>query len=217
MEKALDPGGFRSAVEANLALMDLVNPVQMSERSKPGANEEQPCGSARGADVHPATAREERRALSAPRDEPAERPRPSASAAVPAVAVGGRRACGHRCRAGSDHRRARVPLVADDPRILADRCGIGGHRWPGTCSRRPSRETGAVIASSQPAAVAATSGTIVDGLLPAAEYRIDSPIVLQIVEGTRTLGMSGGPIFLPAGSHDLTFVNNSLGVRTTQT
>ena len=65
--------------------------------------------------------------------------------------------------------------------------------------------------------MAATSGTIVDGAPARGGVRIDSPIVLQIVEGTRTLGMSGGPIFLTAGSHDLTFVNNSLGVRTTQT
>ena len=173
MEEALDPGGFRSAVEANLALMDLVNPMQMSERSTPSATKSSAPEVREALTVHPVAEREERRALVAPRDEPAGRPGPSTSAAVPAVAVGGRRACRHRCRAGSDHRRAGVPLVADDrepTRILADHCGIGGHRGPGTDSHRLPAKPGAVIASSQPAAVAATPRPSWTVLLPAAAY-----------------------------------------------
>jgi len=74
MEEALDPAGFRSAVEANLALMDLVNPMQMSERSTPSATKSSAPEVREALTVHPVAEREERRALVAARDEPQDDP-----------------------------------------------------------------------------------------------------------------------------------------------
>jgi len=223
MEEALDPGGFRSAVEANLALSDLVNPMQMaersrSERSSPSATKSSVPEAAEALTVHPAAAREERRALIAPRDESREDQdlprRPlfrllqwvAGALALIGVVQGA-------IIAGLVFRSAPIAPLASP---ASSRGGAAAVDTTGPESTAPSlpAKPGAVIASSRPAAV---PETIVDGVPARGGVRIDSPIVLQVAEGTRTLGTSGGPIYLPAGSHDLTFVNTSLGVRTTQT
>jgi len=220
MEEALDPGGFHSAVEANLALMDLVNPLQVSHRSTTNAPANSTPEVRDALTVHPAAEREDRRALGAPRHEPAEDPdlprRPlfrllqwvAGALAVIGVVQGA-------IIAGLVFRPAPTTPPASSASSQAPGPSVDAAVLEQAAASLPAKP-GAVIASSQPGATAATSGTIVDGA-PGAGVRIDSPIVLQIVEGTRVLGTSTGPIFLAAGSHDLTFVNSSLGVRITQT
>jgi hypothetical protein len=48
--------------------------------------------------------------------------------------------------------------------------------------------------------------------------RIESPIVVQVVEGEKVLGSSAnGPVFTTPGVHELDLINNVLGFRTKQT
>ena len=49
-------------------------------------------------------------------------------------------------------------------------------------------------------------------------FQLTSPIDLYVLDGERLLGVSSdGPIFAPAGSHELDFVNTSIGFRTRRT
>jgi len=215
MEEALDPGGFRSAVEANLALTELVNPMRVSERATQSAATSSAAEMREPLTVHPPAERGERRALSAAGDGPREDPdlprRPLfqllqwvAGALALIGVVQGAIIAGLVFRTSPTN----SPASPASSQITAADGGLE----PATISLPP--KPGAVIASSQPAAA---TGTFVDGAPARGGVRIDSPIVLQVVEGTRTIGTSGGPIYLPAGSHDLAFVNSSLGVRTTAT
>jgi hypothetical protein len=72
---------------------------------------------------------------------------------------------------------------------------------------------GAVIASSR-----GTAGTArLDGVPRNGTLRVDSPIDVDISSGSRRLGSSRGSIALSAGTHELTFTNAALGVQLTQT
>ncbi len=67
-------------------------------------------------------------------------------------------------------------------------------------------------------AVVASSTTAVDSpLASTGRLHIASDIPLQVLEGRRTLGSSGGsPLLLRPGAHDLEFVNDTFGFRATE-
>ena len=217
MEDALNPNGFRSAVDANAALVDLVNPLQVQQRSARSAMAGATAPVRESLTVPAPPEREERRALGPAPDESideAELPRRplfrllqwvAAALAVIGVVQGA-------IIAGLVFR----PLPASQPASPAPAPVTTTETMAGLEPAAPSLppKPGAVIASSQ---TSAKPETIVDGVAARGGVRIDSPIVLQVFEGARALGTSSAPISLSAGSHDLVFVNNSLGVRTTQT
>lgn len=95
---------------------------------------------------------------------------------------------------------------------------------PGTTSVRvvgqpPLPAAGTVLATSQPAPARGQAAAAPPRPAPrSGGVQIIAPIALQIVEGERVLGTSGGgPVFAAPGVHNLELVNNALGFRTRQT
>lgn len=218
MEQALNPNAFRSAVDANAALVDLVNPVQMQQRSSARRAATESPAALRQPPQAPSPEREERRALGPALQEAsdeAELPRRplfrllqwvAAALAVIGVVQGA-------IIAGLVFRPLPTASPAS-PSVSQVNAAVDGTSGLEPTAPILPPKPGAVIASSQ---TATRSDSIVDGAAARGGVRIDSPIVLQVIQGTRTLGTSSAPVYLAPGSHDLVFVNNSLGVRTTQT
>jgi hypothetical protein len=222
MEEALDPDGFRSAVEANIALSQLINPLQVSAR----ANRNEPTGAPverepEALTVAPPTYSEERRisgALNAHQDDEADIARRpvftmfqwlAAALAIIGVVQGA-------IIAGLVFRPAST-LIASVPATTAPQAAPVDASTAAVDPVAPPLvpTPGAIIASSQ--TTVSRVPDIVDSPGPqTGGVRVDSPVVLQISEGNQTLGNSPGPIRLAPGDHELVFANRALGVRMNQ-
>lgn len=233
VEQALDRDGFRTAADADAALVRLTGPSQLDARTS-------------AADAGPGTLATATAAGTA-RAGTAERPQPSHAALLVAsttadeesidaaprqrfriiqwmaggLAVIGivqgaiiaglvfRPAAPSPSAPASAVTTAPAPAVAPAPRAAQGALPEGTDTGAPAAARAP--QTGAVIASS----TTASDPTAVDGT---GRLRIASGVPLQVSEAGRTLGSSGGrPLSLSPGSHTLELASDAFGFRTRET
>jgi hypothetical protein len=228
LEGALQPGGYRSAVEAEFAL---VLPVDLSEprsgqrpRRGPGAPVPAALPAARRVEEDSDASAD---APQSAEDAPPSRPLLSwtlAALAVLAVVQGvmiGRfvwtmpRPPQYAVVPAPEPPAIRSTPAAGDDTTATDRSESGGSQVP--LVSQPAPVAGAVLAMSQSPQRGPTLGAKPEAP-PTGGVRIVSPIPVQVLEGEHILGSSAnGPVFTTPGVHAFDLINNLLGYRSKQT
>jgi hypothetical protein len=241
LEQALEPAGFASAVDAELAITDIAGlPMAVTGPTPVPAV---PAAIEPEAATPPAPVERPRAAESAVGSEHgaeagvAEVPvRPSshlrrAVAALAVIALAEAAVIAALLsRPSPEAEQARITIESvapGDAVFIGDRqVGVTPLELPveaGTTSFRvvsqaPLPAVGAVLAMSQPAPAETPAAAPPPPAPRTGGVQIIAPIALQIVEGERVLGSSAtGPVFTAPGVHNIELINNVLGFRTRQT
>jgi hypothetical protein len=227
LERALAPAGYRSAVEAEFALLV---PAGLPDGGPKPARRSGTVAVDGGSET-PIPGLPE--AFPAGLPAPAARTRPVLRwmvAGLSVLAVGQAAVIGRlmmrSAPAQTSSAVASDPEVSDaavlvdgyQPGVTATGTLEGGHRAIQPVAQGLPMTPGAVLAISRPAGAAGDpSSGAATAVARTGGVRVVSPIALDIIEGERVLGSSAnGPVFASPGVHELELINNALGYRTRQ-